>query len=329
MVVIKATPGDWRVDEELGWDLAGSGEHLYLFVEKENLNTLDVARGLARHFAVSIDAIGYAGLKDKHAITRQWFSIPTANLITDVEQAAPAMTQVVGGATTKADSTVARASCLRVGRHSKKLRRGRHAMNHFRIVLRSSVLPSDVELTALQAPFPNIFGPQRLGGENISQALRWLANRRDRRVSAQRKSWHLSVLRSHLFNQIAAHRLSQHIGIEGVDGDVRIDGETQGPLWGRGRSAAQGAALRLQQQALVGLEAVCEQLEYAGVVQGLRPFWVTPVDLQLAESVASSATITSPYTDLPQAITLSFGLRPGAYATAFLKQHFAVEDDSR
>ena len=72
---IRSRPDDFEVTEVLGWELSGDGEHDYLWVEKTGANTEWDARQLARHADVPAKDIGYAGLKDRHAVTRQWFSV--------------------------------------------------------------------------------------------------------------------------------------------------------------------------------------------------------------------------------------------------------------
>ena len=72
---LRVEPGDFRVDEELGFAPSGHGEHAFLTIEKCDANTEWVARRLAEAAGVSPMAVGYSGLKDRHAITRQSFSV--------------------------------------------------------------------------------------------------------------------------------------------------------------------------------------------------------------------------------------------------------------
>ena len=73
---IRNQPSDFQVVENLGFEFSGSGEHDYLWIEKTGANTEWVARQLARHAEVPAKDVGYAGLKDRHAVTQQWFSVP-------------------------------------------------------------------------------------------------------------------------------------------------------------------------------------------------------------------------------------------------------------
>ena len=72
---IKVLPEDWRVTEELERSFADSGEHHYLYVRKRCLSTIPVASWLAKAFDVPAVDVGFAGMKDKHAVTEQWFSV--------------------------------------------------------------------------------------------------------------------------------------------------------------------------------------------------------------------------------------------------------------
>ena len=73
---IRTTASDFEVTEELGFELDGAGEHDYLYVEKTGTNTEWLSRQLAKFAAVPAKDVGYSGLKDRHAVTRQWFSVP-------------------------------------------------------------------------------------------------------------------------------------------------------------------------------------------------------------------------------------------------------------
>jgi tRNA pseudouridine13 synthase len=301
---IKRSPEDWRVIEHLPEERlraieAGNGEHLYLCVRKRSLNTLEVARRLADAFALPLVAVGFAGRKDKHAVTDQWFSVHTAQ--------APDHLRLDGE----------QLEVLAAGRYAKKLRHGEHRANEFRIRLRDVDGIDGIEGLGekLKAPFPNVFGEQRFGANNVDEATTWVLERRSRRVSRQQQGWYLSVLRSHLFNQVVEHR-QRHADITTVlEGDCLVDGVATAPLWGRGRSQTRGRALELEREALSAYGDVCEALEYAGVRQERRKVHCAPARL----SVAVCGT----------AVDLCCELPPGAYATAMLGNCFQLVDDAR
>ena len=76
--LLRCYPEDFRVSEELGFELSGAGEHAFLYLQKRQLNTLEVVRRLSARAGVPARQIGFSGLKDRNAVTRQWFSIGLA-----------------------------------------------------------------------------------------------------------------------------------------------------------------------------------------------------------------------------------------------------------
>jgi hypothetical protein len=123
--VLKAVAEDFQVDEVLDIPLTGQGEHLWLWVEKRGLNTEEAARRIARAAGLPLKAVSYAGLKDRQALTRQWFSLHLPG------KADPDL-----GAATGPELSI-----LRSARHSRKLQRGAHAANGF--TLRLTALKAD------------------------------------------------------------------------------------------------------------------------------------------------------------------------------------------
>lgn len=278
---------DWVVEECGSQVLSEEGEHAWFWVEKRLQNSEDVARALAQHFGVARKDVGYAGRKDKHGITRQWFSVATPR--TDW----PALEGV---------------RCISVHRHRRKLRTGQLVSNWFDLVLHSDSALSDDHMHSLRqlnVGFANYFGPQRLSGENFEQAVTWLTQRRQRRISQNKRAWHLSVLRSKLFNAVLDQRMTE-VGLPGlIEGDVLVHGFPSAPLWGRGRSPAKAAALDLERAALAPFAEICEALEYAGVTQGRRAAYVRPQEFSVMQLDNQSAR-------------LRFRLPAGAYATSLL-----------
>lgn len=313
-VHIKREALDWRVYEQLDMNFSGAGEHVYFFVEKENLNTADVVSALAKACDIPKNFVGYAGLKDKRGITRQWYSVPQPENHWPLDQ--PDI------------------RCLRIERHSKKLRRGQHQANYFEIRLTDTPQLDASSEALLGGCYPNFFGPQRTSPSNVKQALSWLAKgqwgttlgtkggaktRNDRKKSRSNNSrggWHMSVLRSLLFNEVLGKRVDLGNYAEVMEGDVLLQGLPTGPLWGRGRSATTGAALEVEQLALQAHAETCEALEFTGVEQARRPLAMQPQDLRI-ESIEQEVQL------------LRFSLPPGAYATALLASVFNVVDHSR
>ncbi|MFU8817755.1 MAG: tRNA pseudouridine(13) synthase TruD, partial [Pseudomonadales bacterium] len=290
---------------------AGCGEHLLLRLEKTGLSSPQVAAALAEAFGVAEVAVGYAGMKDKHAVTEQWFSVHTP------ENQMPPLAGV---------------RLLEATRQQRKLRRGELAGNRFRITLRGVSGSAWIErLTSIgKLGVPNYFGPQRFGGDNLELARRWLPERRRRRIPAFRSGLYLSVLRSFLFNEVLAARVRADAWRRLMDGDVpmllpQMDASAEGvaaaqqvptgPLWGRGRPLVSGDALALEQAALEPHRALCEGLEHAGLVQQRRSLVLRPAALTWQRHDDS--------------VTVAFVLPPGGYATVLLAEAFDLRDAAR
>lgn len=207
---IRTHPEDFVVHEVLGFDCSGDGEHDYLLIEKTGANTEWVARQLARHAEVPARDVGYAGLKDRHAVTRQWFSVPRWN--------APEWEHLeVEGVT-----------LLERHRHGKKLRRGAHRENRFKIVLRgeySDAVSVQERLRNIGAAgVPNYFGEQRFGrgGANIALADAWASGKR---LPRHKRSLAISTARSFLFNLQLDARVRERTWDQVLPGDtVNLDG---------------------------------------------------------------------------------------------------------
>ncbi len=297
-VAFKTRVDDFVVEELFDEPFTGSGEHACFFVEKAGRNTADVVDALMRATGCRSVDIGYCGRKDKHATTRQWFSVSGVDAWPRIDD--PAI------------------RCLAEDRHARKLRRGMHAGNRFSIKLRDCPDGVSGELARLANGFANYFGPQRVNAANCAAARQWLGTRRARREQRRRnggEGWHLSVLRSELFNAVLARRAAAPEFPEPIPGDVLEDGVPTGPLWGRGRSAAQGAALAAEQMALQPYAEICAELEFCGVSQDRRPLWVTPGAFEVAERGG--------------ACEVGFVLPPGAYATALLGHAVTLVEPTR
>jgi tRNA pseudouridine13 synthase len=307
------------VIEEALYPASGEGGHTFLYVEKRGRTTEQVARELARHAGVSPREVGYAGRKDRHALTRQWFSLP--NL--DPERAC--------------DLELCDARVLEARRHGHKLRTGQLRANRFEIVLRGEGDRSFESLLArrdelVRRGLPNRYGEQRFGrdGDNAARARALLAQRRpprDRRAAR----FLVSALQSEVFNAVLDARGDAFDRVE--LGDLARVEESGGLFWvdDVAREAPRAEAFEISatgpifgtrmRQPRDGVEERERMVfEAFGVPEpaalklprgirargGRRPLRVRPVDLELAPLVAEPGLI------------LRCVLPPGAYVTVLL-----------
>lgn len=209
--VLRAAPEDFRVEEVLGFPLSGEGKHLVLKVCKRGLNTMHVVQRLARWADVVPMTIGFAGLKDRHAVAVQHFSVP----LPEVGMPDMALLEDEGLAVTA------------LNRHHSKLQRGELKGNRFS--LRLTALQGDEQVAEQclrvlrEQGFPNYFGPQRFGrgASNLVQAQSLLCGRLADPKPEQRRML-LSAARSHVFNQVLAARVRNHSWQQVLQGDVLL-----------------------------------------------------------------------------------------------------------
>jgi tRNA pseudouridine13 synthase len=285
---------------------SGAGEHLWLDIEKNGANTAFVAQRLAEAAGVQDVDVGYAGLKDRYAITRQWFSIYLPKGET------PDLTRLEHP----------EFKVLSQSRHAKKLRPGDLQGNRFRIVLRDvtgarEAIEANLQAVASQG-VPNYFGAQRFGhgGGNVEQGRAMLA--RETRVrNPKKKGLYLSAVRSFVFNEVLALRIGQGLWGRTLPGDVTDEaGVPTGPLWGRGRVTTTDQAQALENGVAERHATLCGGMEYAGLDQERRALVARPADMSW---------------DWPQAdqLVLVFSLRAGTYATTVLNEILVTTEPDR
>ena len=205
---LKAEFADFIVREELGYPLAGEGEFVAVKVRKTNANTLFVGEQLAKFVGISAKNMSYAGLKDRHAVTEQWFCLHLAGKETPDFSAFECEGVEI----------------LEVTRHNRKIRTGALEGNYFELLLRDVEETDELKqrLNQLQAVgFPNYFTEQRFGrdGHNLIQALRWAKGEiqvKDRK----KRSFYLSAARSEVFNLVVSERLKQGVANRVLPNDI-------------------------------------------------------------------------------------------------------------
>jgi len=315
---LRAIPEDFQVEEILGYDADGAGEHALLWVQKRGANTDWVARELAKFAGVPPVAVGYAGLKDRHAVTRQAFSVQL-----------PGKGDPDWSAFPHADVSV-----LAATRHSRKLKRGALHGNRFVLVLRDVQGDREAAERVLgqiaARGVPNYFGEQRFGreGGNVAQARAMFAGQR---VDRSKRSFLLSAARSHIFNGVLAARVERDAWDRPLDGEIwslagsrswfgpepfndaladrlaRADIHPSGPLWGQGEPPTQGEAGALERAIAAADADLASGLAAARMDQERRSLRLLPQNLKhrwLADD----------------ALELSFELPAGAYATVVVRE---------
>lgn len=198
---------DFIVREELGYELSGEGEFVAVKIRKTNANTLFVGEKLAKFAGIPERNMSYAGLKDRHAVTEQWFSFHLAGKETP------------DFSTFECEGV----EILDVTRHNRKIRVGSLAGNHFELLLRDVKKSDDLihRLQQIQAVgFPNYFTEQRFGrdGHNLTQALRWAKGEitvKDRK----KRSFYLSAARAEVFNLVVSQRIADGLMNQVLEND--------------------------------------------------------------------------------------------------------------
>lgn len=217
---LEASPSDFIVHEIPSYLPSGQGEHLLLEIEKVGLTTPEAVKRLAHALSVREHEVGYAGLKDKDARTRQWVSVPWP-----VKQALPSLDGL--------DLGDVRA--ISVDRHNNKIRRGHQRGNRFRLTIRK--VPDGgldraraILLHLSSSGVPNAFGPQRFGrdGDNVEQGLAMLRGTSAAPKNRRIRSLLLSAVQSEVFNLVLERRLEEGFFSRALEGDVMQKHDTGG-----------------------------------------------------------------------------------------------------
>lgn len=317
---------DFQVSEVPLAEACGEGEHSWLHVQKTGSNTQWVANQLATFAGVKSNAVSYAGLKDRHAVTDQWFSVHLPG------QPEPDWVSL------EHDEF----RILSFQRHQRKLKTGALKGNHFRLTVRDvdgDRNDIDKRLGQIAAGgFPNYFGPQRFGrgGSNLASAAHMFASRK-RKVPRSKRSIYLSSVRSALFNLVLSARVAEDSWNQLKAGEaVQLDGRSAcfvaaeidaeilerlgrgelhptGPLPGDGESLCKGAAEAFETNCLQPYSTWIESLSAARVEVSRRSLRIMPGSLTWQHAADDS-------------LTLSFYLPAGSYATSLLAEVFQLEN---
>ncbi len=309
---------DFVVDEILGFAPGGTGPHALLRVRKRNANTEWVAREIARAAGVRPFDVGFAGLKDRRAVTTQWFTVPLGKRTADSWQ------QFAGEGF----------EVIEAHAHQRKLPRGALAGNRFTLRLREftgdrAACEASVAAVA-RGGAPNYFGPQRFG--------RGLSNLRE--GGSGNRAMDLSAARSLIFNAVLAQRVNDGSWRTLLDGEVvNLDGTNSvfvadttdeslaprvaaldlhptGPMWGEGGKQPGGSVAALEASIAAGFPPLLERVAAARAEGARRSLRVVLRDLRCGWD--------------GDTLLLEFELRGGSFATAVLREIVDVggEDES-
>lgn len=320
---LRSEMSDFKVFEQLPFEPCGEGEHLFIHVRKTGANTIFVANQLAKYFKVQERLVSYAGLKDRFAVTEQWFGIHV-----------PGLQQY-----DLSDLNIEGVEILSYSRHNKKLRIGALAGNKFELKLRNVSDTNELSRrwhAITQFGVPNYFGEQRFGidGGNIEKAQSLFSGMKVK--DKKKRGMYLSAARSIIFNQVVSQRIKDNSFERLTSGDVfmlsgtqsvflvdEIDDEIRqrfqvkdidltAPLWGAGE-------LMTKDESLVFEQNVSQQ--YLDFCQGLAKFGLKQERRRIRLCISKENISVENTT-----VTLSFFLPAGSYATTVLRELLNYQD---
>jgi len=323
--VIRTHFSDFKVDEKFAFEATGEGEHALLHIKKQDTNTDWLSRQISQLAGVRKVDVSYAGLKDRNAITTQWFSVWLPG------KPDPDWSQL----------NSENVEILKTCRHNRKLRRGSLRGNQFSLIIR------DVEGDASdfeqrmniikQDGVPNYFGDQRFGidGKNLEKAKIMFGGKREK--DRFKRSIYLSAARSAMFNDVLSQRVEMNKWADGIPGDVMLldnsrsyflaeeidekiiqrlkehDIHPSGPLWGRGDLLSKGAVAEIENKLPEKFEVFDLGLRNARLDQERRSLRLSVDDLQYSHDIENKI------------LYLSFFLPAGGYATAVLREIIKIK----
>ena len=323
--LIRQYPEDFKVVEILSFVPSGAGDHVYLFIEKINTNTDWVAVQLASLANLKSVDIGYAGLKDRNAVTQQWFSLHMPN------QSEPDWSDLP-------DSI----RVLSKTRHEKKLKTGAIQQNNFELCIRDLQCDEamlEKRLNNIQARgVPNYFGSQRFGrnNANVQRFISLKGNRK--RIKRQQRSILISAARSYLFNHVLSQRVSLNNWNQMIDGDVlMLDGSRSvfvadtaddslqrrlsdlevhpvGVLWGQGKQMMSKTSAVISNEVIEFYPSITRALDNIGASLSHRAMRIAVKNLG--------------WTIKNEQLKIKFSLNSGAYATSVLKEFLEINEQN-
>lgn len=316
---LRATADDFVVDEEPAYAPTGAGDHVFARIEKRGLTTAQAVQAIARALRVHERDVGVAGMKDRHAVTRQWISLP------------PPSTPEAVLALALPDIRI-----LEAVRHGHKLRTGHVRANRFVLRVRDTVPEAATRARAILERLarppgaPNWYGEQRFGQDGDNAARGRALLRGEHRGDRRTDRFLVSALQSELFNTWLVARIADGLYDRVLAGDVlhKLGGGlftcedaatdearlhagelvVTGPMFGTKMRAAAGAAGEREDAILAAAELSRDAFaKVARIAEGTR-------------RDASIALREVEVRDADGALEVAFALPAGAYATAVMRE---------
>lgn len=343
---------DFKVFEQLPFQPCGEGEHLLIHVRKTGVNTIVVARLLAKYFSVKEHLVSYAGLKDRFAVTEQWFGVHVpGKTVYDLS-----------------DLVIDGVEVLFSARHHKKLRTGALIGNRFELTLRNVTHTDALKVRwqqIIDQGVPNYFGEQRFGIDagNIDKAKTMFGNGKlgseqivGKKVKDKKKrGLYLSAARSFIFNQVVSERIKQQRFSCLQKGDVCMLAGTQSvflvdevdqtlnnrliekdiditaPMWGAGELMTTDEPLILEQNIAEQQPEFSQGLPRFGLKQERRRSRLTLANAKLSieEQSIKEKSIEEKNVEQASKVILTFSLPAGSYATTILRELIHYQDLTR
>ena len=320
--LLKAECADFVVKEQLGYDMSGDGEFVAVKVRKTDCNTLFVGEQLAKFAGISARNMSYAGLKDRKAVTEQWFSLQMPG------QPTPDFSQF----------SLEGVEILDVTRHQRKIRIGSLQGNHFEILLRNVEETDELKVRLdflAKNGFPNYFTEQRFGrdGNNLTQALRW-ANGEIKVKDRNKRSFYLSAARSEMFNLIVSKRMELNLAQQILVGDVlQLNGSHSWFVVDESEDLAQLQQRLAQQDILLTAPLIGEEEKSAVDFENeifAQHQALFALMRQERMKAARRPILMQPqhfqWQFEPNGLRLQFALPAGSYATALIRELVNIEN---
>lgn len=322
---IRVQPEDFKVEELLGFEPSGEGDHLWVNISKRCLNTVEVVSMISKAVGVRQQDVGFSGQKDRNAITSQWFSVPIGN---DRDKLTETLEDFVSGHS--------QLELITLSAQPNKLKRGVHRANRFQIRVRNfsgDEAEMDLRLGTINRDgAPNYFGPQRFGrgGNNLNTAGSLFQGGK-LKINRIARGMALSAARSWVFNQVLSERLARWNWNEPILGDaMQLDGNNAyfihdgsdlsvvdriarhdlhltGPLWGQGEVPTKGEVAEFESKVVGNIPLLPEGLARFGMRQQRRALRLIPHELTWNFEQGNE-------------LRLEFVLPSGSFATALLRE---------